>query len=404
MDGQGADGQAGNDAAPPAGFGQSLPISAAWLAQQALGTWQAAFGWQEQLAVSLNFADQPADDELRAGWLGTATTTGKAAKAPAAALPGDFAPALTLTGQNVPAKQKTLGTAKIAGSAGGAWNVAGDAGAVAVGGDLNGWDLTVTRRQAAGQPLPAGLASLTLGDVTSASVTVPDALGPVKALRWADGAIQAGTLKSLAVAGRKASGPATAVVGDFGADVNLLGPTAPSRTPMAGAVTVAHDLAGSVWKVAGSMATLAVTHTALDSTVRASGSIAGVTLGSSDGSQFLAGVNADLPDGLDPLAVHATDLDSTASLGSLTIKGWAVAKDQRAPDFLAHSTFLAPSMGTVSLLNGPLGTWELLAQTDGTNLKIKRVSLKDTRDPSTNWTWPSGKGSTLPVGTTTPIT
>jgi hypothetical protein len=63
------------------------------------------------------------------------------------------------------------------------------------------------------------------------------------------------------------------------------------------------------------------------------------------------------------------------------------------PDFLAASTFLAPTLGTVSLLNGPPGTWGLYAQTKavGGLLQIKRVSHKDTRDATKTWAWTPDK-------------
>jgi hypothetical protein len=267
--------------------------------------------------------------------------------------------------------------------------------------------------------------SLTLGDVANASVTVqpaqldvvkargPDTpvtaggvLGAVKALRWAAGAIQADSLASLAISGRKATATVAGVLGDFGADVLLSGSNLGAAKATAGAVSIANDLAGSLWQVTGAMTTLTVTRTALDSTVRASGSIAGVTLGAAEGSTFLAGVKSAQ---LDPTKVTGAELDPLATIATLAIKGWAVPAGSTIPDFLTDSNFLAPSLGTVSLLNGTPGTWELFAQVQPTspNLRIRSVSLKDTRDPKNadkNWTWTPGKP--VPpggVGTTSPI-
>jgi len=192
------------------------------------------------------------------------------------------------------------------------------------------------------------------------------------------------------------------VVGDFGADVVLTGANLALKKPAAGAVAIAHDLTASSWQVAGAMTTFTVTGTALNSTVSAKGSIASLTLGAADGSFFLAGVTSSKTDPTQVTVAADMDPAGTATIGSLTIKGWAIAKGQQIPDFLTDSGFLAPSLGTVSLLNGKLGqsgtadTWNLFAEAKlgTTDLKIKSVTYKDTRDPKNlakNWTWSPGK-------------
>jgi hypothetical protein len=317
-------------------------------------------------------------------------------------VPGDFRnAALTLRGNATPARGKAsitaLGSATIAGSlADSAWAVDMDAGAVTVAGAVSG-------RTLAGAPDGdlvdlLSVKSLTLGEVADGSVTVGGVLGAVKALSWATGTIEADKLASLAITGRKGTATAGLVFGDFGAAVVLHVANPSASTPAAGTVAIAHDLNASLWKVTGALTTFTVTGTARNSTVRASGSIAAVTLGASNGSRFLAGVTSET---LVPASVTLADLDPLASIGSLTIKGWAVTRGQTPPAFLADSQFLAPSMGTVSLLNCTAGSWSLFAraQAVGTDLRIKNISHKDTRDPTSrlkNWTWTSGK--TVPAG------
>jgi hypothetical protein len=339
-------------------------------------------------------------EQIAAPWIGAITTVGRKANAraapPVVALAGDFQAELVLSGQGVPLKAATLGTVKIAGSVEGAgWAVNGDAGAVTIAGAVEDWTLQGGGAGGAGL---GSVRSLTLGDVDSAAVQAGGVLGAVKALRWAAGAIQANSLVSLTVTGRKPSAAAAEILGDFGAAVVLHGQALAPAKPAAGAVSIAHDLDASLWDVTGPMTTFTVTHTALDSTVRASGSIAKITLGSGDGSRFLAGVTSGQ---LDPAAIISADLDATAGIGSLAIKGWAVPRGQAAPDFLADTIFLAPSLGAVALLNSPPDTWALYALTPpgGGSPRIKSVTHKDTREPSVavkNWTWAPGKP--MPAG------
>jgi hypothetical protein len=225
------------------------------------------------------------------------------------------------------------------------------------------------------------------------------ALGAVKALRWGGGAIEAYSLTSLTITGRRPSATVLEVLGDFGAAMTLNRQSLATSKPTAGAVTIAHDLDASVWLVTGSMTTLTVTRTALNSTVRASGSIASISLGAGAGSRFLAGVTD--PQKLDPAAVTSADLEPTglATIGSITIKGWTIPAGGVIPDFfLTATSFLAPCLGTVSVLNGATnGTpeeWNLYALPGATGPRIKSVSCKDTRhlkDPAYNWTWTPAK-------------
>jgi ankyrin repeat protein len=81
-------------------------------------------------------------EQIAAPWIGTITTVGRKAKAgavsPVDAVAGDFTADLALSG--APGRTPTLGTVKIAGSAGATyWNISGDAGPITVtGGSLIG--------------------------------------------------------------------------------------------------------------------------------------------------------------------------------------------------------------------------------------------------------------------------
>jgi hypothetical protein len=340
---------------------------------------------------------------ITADSLTSLTITGRKAVAGVVALPGDFRNAdLTLRANATPAVGKAtitaLGSASIAGGlANSAWSVDMDAGAIKVTGDVTGWTLGSAGDN--DQTDLTSVKSLTLGNVASASVTVGGVLGAVKALRWATGTIQAQSLTSMAISGRKAAGTVPEVLGDFGADVTLIGGDPAAKKPAAGAVTIAHDLSASVWLVTGSMASFAVTHTALNSTVRATGSIASITLGSGNGDRFLAGV---ITGQLDAASVHPADLETSglATIGSVTVKGWTVPAGTSAPDFLTATSFLAPCLGTVSVLNGD-GSWDVRALTNAGLLRIKSVAAKNNqlpKVPAKTWTWTPARNAPANAG------
>ena len=232
-------------------------------------------------------------DAIRAPWLGRLTTTGRKAdpKKGSLALAGDFEADLVLSGVGVANTGKTLGAAGIKGSmAPSVWDVTGKIGAVTVGGTVG----------ATGQPWElknaTALASLTLGDVTSANVTVQTAdvtvvntlgvsrivtvggvLGAVKALRWTDGLIEADSLTSLSITGRRATATLAEVPADFSADVLLHGRNV-GRGLTAGAVSIAHNLSGSTWNVGGNAGPVLAGSAGPDWVANFTGALGGFTL------------------------------------------------------------------------------------------------------------------------------
>ena len=149
---------------------------------------------------------------IKAPRIGTLLLTGD--KHPV--LPGDFGPNLLLTGAGVPPTAMVLGSARIPGSlTASTWDIRGKVGPVTVGGIVaetgKPWDVrNVT-----------SIASLTLGDVADATITVAGNIGAIRAKRWADGSITAARIASITVTGVPGPKGVPLVSGDFGADVTL---------------------------------------------------------------------------------------------------------------------------------------------------------------------------------------
>jgi hypothetical protein len=206
-------------------------------------------------------------DTITAPRLGTLSITGDALHKVA----GDFAAGLALSGLGETTYTKTLTTATIKGSAAPTlWDVSGKVGAVTVGGAVG----------AAGQPWQlvnaTALASLNLGQVADAQVTVGGAIGTIRAKFWLDGAIQATKITSITTTGiAKTLATPVAVSGDFRANVTLN--NAASKTPLL-AMTLAGWLDGAMIDSNGPLGafTMVGMH---DSTIQAGASkIAGVTV------------------------------------------------------------------------------------------------------------------------------
>jgi len=163
-------------------------------------------------------ARQWAGGDIEAAFVGSLKVTGHRPSG----LAGDFGADVTLSGSALP-KKRALGSANVAGEIlGSTWQVHGDVGTVKVGGDVDGWDFSV-QPGPAGSAQQGGLKGLTLGAVGDATVQVDDALGSVKALRWADGLLKADQIKTLRVTGRKATKKAPGVFGDFTAGLVVEG-------------------------------------------------------------------------------------------------------------------------------------------------------------------------------------
>jgi hypothetical protein len=186
---------------------------------------------------------------IRAPRLGTLTIAGSTTRG----MPGDFAANLALSGLGVTALSKTLGTATVKGRVGATlWDVTGKVGTVTVLGTVgaagNPWRLTGA----------AAVATLSLGDVVEAQVTVSGEIGTAAAKRWLDGAVRANRIGALLIPGLAATKTAPAVPGDFGADLTLAGAGLLTYVKTLGTVGIKGSLAPSTWDVTGKVGTVTV--------------------------------------------------------------------------------------------------------------------------------------------------
>ena len=244
-------------------------------------------------------------DEIKAPRLGTLTVNGGVPRTVA----GDFEANLTLSGAGVTGSTKTLTRATVKGSLGpSTWDVTGKVGTVTVSGTVGDlgqpWQLTGA----------TALATLALGDVVEASVTVGGDIGTVKSQRWQAGSIQAARITSIAATGLAATTTAPAIPGDWGADVTLTNALA---KPALGRLTVAGWLDWATVTSAGPLGTL--------------------TVGGLRASTIAAG---------DLTGVPATQM----ALGSLTVKGIA-----GQTELVLGSNVSAWKLGTVRLRGVKMG-------------------------------------------------
>jgi hypothetical protein len=159
-------------------------------------------------------------DLIRAPSLGSLVIKGQRGipRRGVADLAGDFEANLGISGESKDATGKTLGSVSIKGSVGAnTWDITGKVGPVAISGTVGEADRPWQLGNA------VSIASLTLGDVTNATVAAGGSIGAIKAMRWLDGSISAASIASIATSGKAGLGRAAPILGDFGADVTLTG-------------------------------------------------------------------------------------------------------------------------------------------------------------------------------------
>lgn len=301
---------------------------------------------------------------ISADSIGTFGISGRRATLTAPALPGDLRNVnLSLAADAAlprgASSMTGLGSANIAGSVvNSTWAIDENAGAITVGGAVEGWTLG---GDADGDAIGLlKVTSLTLGDVASANVTVQTAdvtvlsllnvprlvavgglLGAVKALRWSAGSIRADSLTSLNIPGRAATTLLAAIPGDFGADITLAGKNV-GTLATAGTATIARNLTGGTWLVGGKAGAVSAASVLAGWGANYSGSLAGLTVkgnaavrvaAKSIGPVNIAG-NA-----TDCLVLAGADLGSDARLGGLGA---------------AADTFATGAMGKVTIGGGSI--------------------------------------------------
>jgi hypothetical protein len=257
------------------------------------------------------------------------------------------------------------------------------------------------------------MTSFTAGAVNDAELTVDDVLGSAKAVCWNAGKLEADSIGTLSITGRAGNAylKIDAVNGDFAADLVINGFNVTKGPLLATAtiahdvtgewtigdeamaaftgntvntITVSHDVTGSTWMIFGNAGTLNINGTAADSMVRASGTITALNLGATNGSEFQAGVTADKASA----DVVVGDVNATAAIKAINVKGWTVAAGQPKQYFVQDSSFLAGQMGTVAFTNADgLDSFTIYVLDPATG--IKSVKNTDKVTPADSWTWPS---------------
>ncbi|MGB2819596.1 MAG: hypothetical protein WBF17_01340, partial [Phycisphaerae bacterium] len=327
---------------------------------------------------------------INAGWLGKLYAKGRRSRDPAQVISGDFEADVILDGDHLPAGKAALYYAGIAGSVpGGLWDIGGGAGRLWIGGDVgsvgDGGAVTMwTARM-------ASLVSLTLGNVHGGDVEVDDALRSVKALRWANGRLEADSIGALSVTGGKGVG---AVSGDFGADVTVNGTGVAENAFAVGKVAVSGDLANSDWKVGGNVRSFVTAGTARGSSLRSSGGISAIDLGATSASDFLAGVDV-----LSTSRRAETDGDFVnggGAIGSVNIRG--VGPSGSTERFFEDSNLSAVSFGSIRLKNIDFDTGQsgFRASNGGEAPAFGSVSYADTETGQT-WSWKSANTEPIPA-------
>ncbi len=234
------------------------------------------------------------------------------------------------------------------------------------------------------------LAALSFAHVAEASLISQTPLKSVTVTEWIDAdatadEIQAPWIGKLTTKGDRIAG----LPGSFQADLVLDGAGAVKAT--LGSAKIAGDLTDVLWNLTGNMGKLTVNGSAVNSTVRTTGSMAGITLGAAHGSDFLAGISPSA-------GRHATgysDFQSSRMIGSVKIKGLSTPGR-----YFTDSSFSAAALGSVSLLNADFDNggeeFGIFARADGSGKEIRSVKYAD-KESGEKWKWSSSNGTYLTV-------
>jgi len=244
---------------------------------------------------------------LAAPWLGSLAAA------------GDFGADLTLSGVGVAAKAKTLGAATVKGAVThGTWDVAGATGAITIRGAVGGAGATWVLTSA------TTVASLTLGDVADAVVTVSGNAGAVKAIRWQDGSLTGAAVTSITTTGVAATKTVTGISGDFGADVTLS--YTGTKSALA-SLTVAGWLTGATISSAGAVGTVSL------------GGIRDSTLSAGDLAGAYSKITGVTVKGIKtaPTASFVNSKISAWTLGTVSVKGVQTVNGQAGFGIQGHT-------------------------------------------------------------------
>ncbi len=238
-----------------------------------------------------------------------------------------------------------------------------------------------------GPPAPGdtrATVDLTFGRLAEVSMVSETPVRSFTATEWLDldatpDILETPWIGRLTTRGNRRTGSA----GHFQADLLLNGSGNPRNT--LGTTRIAGDLRQATWDITGEMGRLTVRGTAADSTIRTTGSMAGVTLGAADGADFLAGMK-------DTVVRHATgaaDFESDATIKSFAIRGLRDGGATRW--YFQNSNLSAATIGRVSLLNvnfdNSVTSFGVYARDAGTGREIASVRYYD-KVTRARWSYP----------------
>jgi len=134
----------------------------------------------------------------------------------------------------------------------------------------------------------------------------------------------------------------------------------------------------------GSAGTLDIKGTAMNSMIRASGTITMLNLGATNGSEFQAGVTVEKASA----DMLVSDVNPAGAIKAINVKGWYVPAGQPQQFFVQNSSFLGGQIGTVAFTNAAgMDSFDIYVPDPATD--VKSVKNTDSVTPANNWTWPS---------------
>ena len=172
---------------------------------------------------------------------------------------------------------------------------------------------------------PADKVAITLGKVTNLAINSSTPIASLSMIDWSDtnaaDVVTAPWIGTLNVVGSKTD----ATLGDFEANLNLTGVSAPKGVTLA-KFTAKKDLASSNWNIVGNVGAVSVGGAIGNSQLRVTGNAGAVTAASMTDSLLFAGVANNVAG----LPASLADFSAASTIASLTLKGTASASFVRS--------------------------------------------------------------------------
>jgi hypothetical protein len=177
------------------------------------------------------------------------------------------------------------------------------------------------------------------------------------------------------------------VTGNFGAAVTLHGDHVAAGRRVLGWARIAQDLNNSVWRLDGSTGSFFVGGAATGSAVRTLGGTTSVSLGETDGTDFLAGL--DVNSSLRRANSAGDFVNPDARIGIVAVRGRRLPAGDPTR-FVIDSNFSAGSFGPISLVNAAGGAAYGLFVPDS-EANFRSVRHRDTLNPDDSFLWMPGR-------------